>query len=94
MKLLVIGSGMMGSAAAFDMARTPQVDSITLADNDSKRVREVAARVNRITGGRKVRAVALDASDERAAAKVMRGHNAVFVRGSLFPESRTGSRGS
>ena len=45
MKLLVIGSGMMGSAAAFDMARTPQVDSVTLADSDAKRVREVAVRV-------------------------------------------------
>ena len=43
MKLLVIGSGMMGSAAAFDMARTPQVDSVTLADSDIKRAREVAA---------------------------------------------------
>ena len=53
MKLLAIASG-MGSAAAFDMARTSQVDSVTLADSDSKRVREVAARVNRITGGRKV----------------------------------------
>jgi len=39
MKLLVIGSGMMGSAAAFDMARTPQVSSVTLADSDAK-VRE------------------------------------------------------
>ena len=37
MKLLVIGSGMMGSAAAFDMARTPQVESVTLADSDAKR---------------------------------------------------------
>lgn len=53
MKLLVIGSGMMGSAAAFDMARTAQVDSVTLADSDAQRVREVAARVNRITGGKK-----------------------------------------
>ncbi len=78
MKLLVIGSGMMGSAAAFDMARTPQVDSVTLADSDSKRVREVAARVNRITGGRKVRAVVLDASNEKAAAKLMRGHDAAL----------------
>ena len=43
MKLLVVGSGMMGSAAAFDMARTPQVDSVTLADTDSKRAQEVAA---------------------------------------------------
>src|SRR5215471_9173300 len=78
MKLLVIGSGMMGSAAAFDMARTPQVDSVTLADSDVKRAREVAARVNRITRDKKVRAVALDASDEKAAAKVMRGHNAAL----------------
>ena len=62
MKLLVIGSGMMGSAAAFDMARTLQVESVTLADNDGKRAREVAARVNRISGARKVRAVVLDAA--------------------------------
>jgi len=52
MKLLVIGSGMMGSAAAFDMARTPQVSSVTLVDSDAKRARDVAARVNRITGDR------------------------------------------
>src|ERR1035441_7484095 len=78
MKLLVIGSGMMGSAAAFDMARTTQVDSVTLADSDLKRVREVAARGNRITGGRKVRAVVLDAGNEKAAAKLMRGHDAAL----------------
>ena len=78
MKLLVIGSGMMGSAAAFDMARTPGVESVTLADSNSKLAREVAARVNRITGDRKVHATALDASDEKAAAKLMRGHDAAL----------------
>ena len=78
MKLLVIGSGMMGSAAAFDMARTPQVKSVTLADADAKRARDVAARVNRITGDKKVRAVALDASDQKAATKIMRGHDAAL----------------
>jgi lysine 6-dehydrogenase len=75
MKLLVIGSGMMGSAAVYDMARTPQVNAITLADNDFRRAREVAARVNKITREKKVRAVALDANDQRAAAKLMRGHD-------------------
>ena len=60
MKLLVIGSGMMGSAAAFDMARQSQVESVSLADSDLKRAREVAARVNKITGDKKVRAVALE----------------------------------
>ncbi len=78
MKLLVIGSGMMGSAAAFDMARAPQVESVTLADSDGKRVREVAGRVNRITGGKKVCTVVLDAANETAAAKAMRGHDATL----------------
>ena len=78
MKLLVIGSGMMGSAAAYDMAKQPDVEVVTLADSDPKRARDVAARVNRITGSRKVRAVTLDASDGKAAAKVMRGHDAAL----------------
>jgi lysine 6-dehydrogenase len=78
MKLLVIGSGMMGSAAAFDMARAPQVEAVTLADSDLKRARDVAARVNRMTRSRKVRAVALEASDEKAAARLMRGHDAAL----------------
>ncbi len=52
MKLLVIGSGMMGSAAAYDMARQGHVDSVTLADNDLKRAKEAAARVNRIAGNK------------------------------------------
>ncbi len=78
MKLLVIGSGMMGSAAAFDMASQTQVESVSLADSDHKRAREVAARVNRIIGEKKVRAVALDAGSERAAAKLMRGHDAAL----------------
>src|SRR3974390_1708262 len=78
MKLLVIGSGMMGSAAAYDMARAPQVDAVTLADSDSRRAREVAARVNRMTGGRMVRAVNLEAGDEKAAARLMYGHDAAL----------------
>jgi lysine 6-dehydrogenase len=75
MKLLVIGSGMMGSAAAYDMARQGQVDSVTLAENDLKRAKDVAARVNRITGDKKVRALALDASKEKDAARLMKSHD-------------------
>src|SRR5206468_3008764 len=46
MKLLVIGSGMMGSAAAFDMARQDDVEQVTLADAD---IRLAKAAVNRIS---------------------------------------------
>jgi len=75
MKLLVIGAGMMGSAAAYDMARQGHVDAVTLADNDFKRAKDVATRVNRIAGDRKIRAVALDASKEKEAARLMKGHD-------------------
>jgi len=75
MKLLVIGSGMMGSAAAYDMAVQGHVDSVTLADNDLKRAKNAAARVNRIAGNKKVRAVALDAANEKEVARLMKGHD-------------------
>jgi len=75
MKLLVIGSGMMGSAAAYDMARQDQVELVTLADSEIKRARDVVARVNRIAGEKKVRAVALDASKQKEAARLMKGHD-------------------
>ena len=78
MKLLVIGSGMMGSAAAYDMARQGQVDSVTLADSNLKLAKDVAARVNRITNDKKVRAVALDAAKEKDAARLMKGHDGVL----------------
>jgi lysine 6-dehydrogenase len=60
------------------MARQAQVQSVTLADTEIKRAREVAARVNRIVGDRKVRALQLDAGSEKAAARLMRGHDAAL----------------
>src|ERR1700747_2532965 len=78
MKFLVIGAGMMGSAAAYDMARQPDVHFVTLADADLKRAREVAARINHINGDRKVKAIVLDASNEKSAAHVMKGHDATL----------------
>ena len=78
MKLLVIGSGMMGSAAAYDMARTAGVDAVTLADSDLRKAREVAARVNHLVGEKKVKALELDARNGKAVAKLMHGHDAAL----------------
>ena len=78
MKSLVVGAGMMGSAAAYDMARQPDVLSVTLADADLKRAREVAARINHIHGDRKVKAIMLDASNEKSTAHAMKGHDATL----------------
>jgi lysine 6-dehydrogenase len=76
MKLLVIGSGMMGSAAAYDMARNPEVKSVTIADSDHKRAKDVAARVNKLLGSKKISSEKVDASSEKSAYKLMRGHAA------------------
>lgn len=78
MKLLVIGAGMMGSAAAYDMARTARVDSVTLADTDIKRAKSAADRINKLVRGKRVRPVKIDASNQRAAARLMKGHDGVL----------------
>lgn len=76
MKLLVIGSGMMGSAAAYDMARNPDVTAVTIADSDIKRTKDVAARLNKLLGSKKISAQKVDAASEKSAYKLMRGHAA------------------
>lgn len=78
MKLLVIGAGMMGSAAAYDMARSPAVESVTLADLDKSRVRTTVHHINKLLGTTKVVAAKLDASRPTDAAKLMSGHTGVL----------------
>jgi lysine 6-dehydrogenase len=78
MKLLVIGAGMMGSAAALDMARSSEVKSVTLADRDHAVAKDAARRVNKLTGTNKARAAELEAENESKSAKLMRGHDAAL----------------
>ncbi len=78
MKILVIGAGMMGWAAAFDMARTPRVEAVTLVDSNSQRLNDAVARIHKLTGNPKVTGVELDAADIGAVRKVMRGHDGVL----------------
>ena len=78
MKLLVIGSGMMGSSAAYDMARCARVDSVTIADADKARSTEAAARVNKLTRTKKVAAAHVDASSTASVLKLMKGHDGVL----------------
>ena len=78
MKLLVIGSGMMGSAAAYDMARSAMVDAVTLVDIDQRSAKAAAARVNRLAGGKKVAFAEVDAADPRAVSNLMKRHQAAL----------------
>ncbi len=78
MKILVIGAGMMGWAAAFDMVRSEQVQSVTLADNDQQRLNQSVEKIEGLTGNGKVKGLLLDAADTGAALEMMRGHDGVL----------------
>jgi lysine 6-dehydrogenase len=78
MKILVLGAGMMGRSAAYDMARNERVKLVTLADSDEARLNAAVKQVNHLAGGDKVRAVRLDAANAAAALEVMRVHDGVL----------------
>jgi len=72
MRLLVIGAGLMGRAAALDMTR--EGAEVTLADSNEKRLDGAKAWI----GSDNVTITKLDASDAAAAEELMRGHDAVL----------------
>ena len=72
MKVLVVGGGAQGSAAAFDLVRHPAVERVTLADLD---VRRLPGFLGTYLGdGLEVKA--LDARDRAAARAAMTGRDA------------------
>ncbi|HLX12387.1 MAG TPA: saccharopine dehydrogenase C-terminal domain-containing protein, partial [Bacteroidota bacterium] len=70
MNILVIGSGMMGRALAYDLAHSPNVKSVTLADIDFERAKSAAAMSD------KIRALQLDSRKFDDVVNAMKGMNA------------------
>ena len=67
MKILVLGAGAQGSACALDLARTPGVDDVVLADEDVGRPRPFLEPYL----GSRIRMRALDAEDAGAVRALM-----------------------
>ncbi len=67
MRALVLGAGMMGSAEAFDLAHSADVEKVFLADRDGERAQAVARRL-----GSKVEALTIDAGQLDDIVAVMR----------------------
>ena len=70
----VIGAGRQGRAAAYDMARFGEADSVVLADSVEAVASEAAAFVNRLIGRPVASHEALDASDTGAVADFLGRH--------------------
>ncbi|UCD63871.1 MAG: saccharopine dehydrogenase NADP-binding domain-containing protein [Candidatus Zixiibacteriota bacterium] len=72
MKIAVIGAGLMGRAAVYDLARIDGVGSVGVFDIDEALAREIADKF----GDGKATAARLDAADETAAARALTGYDA------------------
>ena len=79
MHILVIGSGLMGPAAAFNAMSDPTVKTVTLADMDPTQLETARARLAALPGGEKVRTVTLDLRNQEQAIAVMAAADAVVA---------------
>ncbi|MFZ1682860.1 MAG: saccharopine dehydrogenase C-terminal domain-containing protein [Candidatus Zixiibacteriota bacterium] len=74
MKIAVIGAGLMGRAAVFDLARASNVEQVGVFDVDGRLAQDVA---NKFGNGIAV-AAQLDAGDEAAATAALKGYQSVL----------------
>ncbi|HUW13901.1 MAG TPA: saccharopine dehydrogenase C-terminal domain-containing protein [Anaerolineae bacterium] len=77
MRILVLGSGLMGPAAAFNAMSDPDVSRVTICDLDQWQLDAAQAKLQSLEGGRKLTTVVLDLKDQLAAAKLMADFEAV-----------------
>ncbi len=74
MKFLVLGSGHMGKAVAFDLAHSKDIDEIRLADIDVSQAKEVAKWINSPL----IKVIELDVSNEDQVLAAMEGIDSVI----------------
>ncbi len=74
MKMLVLGAGLQGSAAAHNLLMDPRAEQVTLADLHPNRLPAFLQPYL----GKRLRVVPLDASDFALVVELMRGHDAAL----------------
>jgi len=79
MKMLVLGSGLMGPAAAFNALSDPGVELVTLADLDQSRLDAAVAHIARHDDGGRLSAVRIDLADHSAAVQLFTGYDVILA---------------
>jgi saccharopine dehydrogenase-like NADP-dependent oxidoreductase len=78
MKAVILGGcGAMGTETTRDLVATSDFEEITIADLDWAHAQELADQLNAAMGGRRLRAIQVDASDEDALVRAMDGNDVV-----------------
>ena len=80
----VIGAGMQGTAAAFDLARFGDADEVRLLDLDLRAARAATDRVNALVGREVAKSGIVNASDKSSAAQVLEGMHACLSAAPYF----------
>ena len=79
MRILVLGSGLMGPAAAFSAMADPQVSRVTLCDMSEEQLQTAQRKLGRMTGGAKLVTTWLDLHDQAAAVRLMADCDAIVA---------------
>ncbi|MEO5930083.1 MAG: saccharopine dehydrogenase C-terminal domain-containing protein [Candidatus Kapaibacterium sp.] len=79
MKILIVGSGLMGPAAAYNAMSDPGVATVTLADIDAAQLNAALRKLAPLPGGDKIAIEQLDLSDRDAAIRLFSAHDVVLA---------------
>ena len=76
MRILVLGSGLIGPASAYNAMSDPEVTHVTLCDISQQQLVAAQAKLSALEGGGKLTTLQLDVRDQSATAKLMAEHDA------------------
>ncbi len=79
MKILVLGSGLMGPAAAFNAMSDPQVSKITICDMDEGKLDAAQAKLAGLADGEKLITKRLDLSHQAATTQLMEAFDVIVA---------------
>lgn len=78
-QLLVLGSGLMGPAAAYNAMSDPQVSRVALCDREPHSLEAGLAKLARLPGRDKLEGIHLDLADQESAARLLAGFDAAVA---------------
>jgi len=87
MKIMVIGSGLMGPAAAYNAMCDPHVSQVMLCDKSQSQLALAEEKLADKRGAEKLGTAVLDLSDQATAVQLISGFDAVVA---ALPESAIG----
>ncbi len=79
MKILVLGSGLMGPAAAYNAMSDPDVERVTLCDIDQESLQRALGKLSGAPGGDTLTALQFDLADHDGAVRLFAGYDVVLA---------------